>query len=189
MNSMALAGMAVLASVLPQIVMAEATWQAVRRSPTVRAYFERIARGDKDRRAQQGAQAQSRRRIVGGGHDRDDDRRGAIARQATDAMLVDDDRSGPLQSLADIDHRPGHCHAVLEDQFRQFPDLGFLGREQGRDGDEVGVTHHVRLAGEDVDLDRFAGVARLAIRIRQFGGDVFCPGMKGETHQRHRGEN
>jgi len=50
MNSMALAGMAVLASVLPQIVMAEATWQAVRRSPTVRAYFERIARGDKDRR-------------------------------------------------------------------------------------------------------------------------------------------
>ena len=50
MNSMALAGMAVLASVLPQIVMAEATLQAVRRSPTVRAYFERIARGDKDRR-------------------------------------------------------------------------------------------------------------------------------------------
>jgi transposase len=30
--------------------LAEATWQAVRRSPTVRAYFERIARGDKDRR-------------------------------------------------------------------------------------------------------------------------------------------
>ena len=30
--------------------LAEATWQAIRRSPTVRAYFERIARGDKDRR-------------------------------------------------------------------------------------------------------------------------------------------
>ncbi len=30
--------------------LAEATWQAVRRSPTVRAYFERIAHGDKDRR-------------------------------------------------------------------------------------------------------------------------------------------
>jgi len=30
--------------------LAEAAWQAARRSPTVRAYFERIARGDKDRR-------------------------------------------------------------------------------------------------------------------------------------------
>ena len=30
--------------------LAEATWQAVRRSPTVRAYFERIARGETDRR-------------------------------------------------------------------------------------------------------------------------------------------
>ena len=30
--------------------LAEATWQAVRRSPTVRAYFDRIARGEKDRR-------------------------------------------------------------------------------------------------------------------------------------------
>lgn len=30
--------------------LAEATWQAIRRSPTVRAYFERIVRGDKDRR-------------------------------------------------------------------------------------------------------------------------------------------
>ena len=43
------------------------------------------------------------------GHDRDDDRRGAIARQSTDAMLVDDDLFGPLQSLADIDHRPGQA--------------------------------------------------------------------------------
>jgi len=30
--------------------LAEATWQAIRRSPTVRAYFDRIARGEKDRR-------------------------------------------------------------------------------------------------------------------------------------------
>ena len=31
-------------------LLAEATWQAIRRSPTVSRYFERIARGDKDRR-------------------------------------------------------------------------------------------------------------------------------------------
>ena len=30
-------------------LLAEAAWQAIRRSPTVRAYFERIRRGDKDR--------------------------------------------------------------------------------------------------------------------------------------------
>jgi transposase len=31
-------------------LLTEATWQAVRRSPTVRAYFERIMRNDRDRR-------------------------------------------------------------------------------------------------------------------------------------------
>ena len=31
-------------------LLTEATWQAIRRSPTVKAYCERIARGDKDRR-------------------------------------------------------------------------------------------------------------------------------------------
>jgi len=30
--------------------LAEAAWQAIRRSPTVRAYFDRISRGEKDRR-------------------------------------------------------------------------------------------------------------------------------------------
>ena len=30
--------------------LTEATWQAIRHSPTVKAYYERIARGDKDRR-------------------------------------------------------------------------------------------------------------------------------------------
>jgi transposase len=37
------------AAVVRQL-LTEAAWQAVRRSPTVRAYFERITRGDKDRR-------------------------------------------------------------------------------------------------------------------------------------------
>ncbi len=31
-------------------LVAEATWQAVRRSPTVRAYFERVRRGDPQRK-------------------------------------------------------------------------------------------------------------------------------------------
>jgi hypothetical protein len=31
-------------------LVAEATWQAVRRSPTVRAYFERMRRGDSQRK-------------------------------------------------------------------------------------------------------------------------------------------
>ena len=31
-------------------ILAEATWQAVRRSPTVRTYYERIARSETDRR-------------------------------------------------------------------------------------------------------------------------------------------
>jgi transposase len=31
-------------------LIAEAAWQAIRRSPTVRAYFERVAQGDPDRR-------------------------------------------------------------------------------------------------------------------------------------------
>ena len=30
--------------------LAEATWQAVRRSPTVRAFFERVQRGDPERK-------------------------------------------------------------------------------------------------------------------------------------------
>ena len=36
-------------AVVRQLV-AEATWQAVRRSPTVRAYFERVRRGDPQRK-------------------------------------------------------------------------------------------------------------------------------------------
>ena len=31
-------------------LLAEATWQALRRSPTVRAYFERVPRGDPQRK-------------------------------------------------------------------------------------------------------------------------------------------
>jgi transposase len=31
-------------------LLAEATWQALRRSPTVRAYFERVGRGDPQRK-------------------------------------------------------------------------------------------------------------------------------------------
>ena len=31
-------------------LVAEATWQALRRSPTVRAYFERVRRGDPQRK-------------------------------------------------------------------------------------------------------------------------------------------
>ena len=36
-------------AVVRQLV-AEATWQALRRSPTVRAYFERVRRGDPQRK-------------------------------------------------------------------------------------------------------------------------------------------
>jgi transposase len=33
-----------------RLLLAEATWQAVRRSPTVRAYFKRVRRGDPQRK-------------------------------------------------------------------------------------------------------------------------------------------
>jgi hypothetical protein len=45
-------------------------------------------------------------------------------------MLVDDDRSGPLQSLADIDHRPGQA-----DRFVRIERDRRAGRDECREMD------------------------------------------------------
>ena len=64
-------------------------------------------------------------------------RRGAVARQAADAMLVHHQRRGPGQALADLDHGPGQVHG-----------LGLVQRQGGRGGEE-GRQLHVGVAATD----------------------------------------
>ena len=49
---------------------------------------------------------------------------------------------------------------------------------------EISHSDHVRLAGQDVNLDRFGGVGRFAVGIGQACGDVFGCGAQHESHQR-----
>ena len=63
-------------------------------------------RGDRARRRLRHHEAER-------GDDRDDDRRGAVAGQAADAVLVDHGAGGPLQAIAGLDHRTGERQHLL----------------------------------------------------------------------------
>ena len=70
-----------------------------------RQHFHRVGgagrRGDRARRSLGDGEAMR-------GHDRDDDHRGPVSRDAADAVLVDDHVAGPGQSAPYGRHRPGH---------------------------------------------------------------------------------
>ena len=78
--------------------------------------------------------------------DRDHDRRGPVARQSTNAVLVHDHRHVPRQAVPDVDHRCGQVDGLL------------LIQRQGRTGGQECGQVHVRVASRgDVLDDRLQG--------------------------------
>jgi hypothetical protein len=89
-------------------------------------------------------------------HDRDDEKRGAVAWNAADAMLVDDERLLPVEALAGVDHRarerehlvPIHLGLPGGDQERADLGLGIAARSDV--ADDFGVVRRREAVAGDL---------------------------------------